>query len=200
MLLPPPKGSGFPQPKKFMKTYIELFTAFFKLGAFTFGGGYAMLPLLQKEIVENKHWATEEELMDYFAVGQCTPGIIAVNTATFIGYYKKGILGGIIATLGIVAPSILIILIIASVLQNFADIEIVQHGLAGIRIAVCVLVLNAVLKMAKSGIKDKIGILIFIVALVLTYFSVLSTVWVVILSGAFGVLIQSLKAKRGVQS
>lgn len=183
-----------------MKTYIELFTTFFKLGAFTFGGGYAMLPLLQKEIVENKHWATEEELMDYFAVGQCTPGIIAVNTATFIGYYKKGILGGTIATLGIVAPSIIIILIIASVLQNFADIEIVQHGLAGIRIAVCVLVLNAVLKMAKSGIKDKIGILIFIVALILTYFSVLSTVWVVILSGAFGVLIQSLKAKRGVQS
>ena len=91
-------------------------------------------------------------------------------------------------------------MIIASVLQNFADIEIVQHGLAGIRIAVCVLVLNAVLKMAKSGIKDKIGILIFIVALILTYFSVLSTVWVVILSGAFGVLIQSLKAKRGVQS
>ena len=96
-----------------MKEYWELFYSFAKIGAFTFGGGYAMLPLIQREVVEKKHWATEEEIMDYYAVGQCTPGIIAVNTATFIGYYKKGIIGGIFATLGVIFPSIVIILLIA---------------------------------------------------------------------------------------
>lgn len=78
-----------------MNIYFDLIFTFMKIGAFTFGGGYAMLPLLQREVVENKHWATQEELMDYFAVGQCTPGVIAVNTATFIGFNKKGVLGGI---------------------------------------------------------------------------------------------------------
>ena len=183
-----------------MKTYIELFWTFTKIGAFTFGGGYAMLPLLQKEIVDTKHWATEEELMDYFAVGQCTPGIIAVNTATFVGYYKKGILGGIVATLGIVFPSIVIILLIASILQNFADLAIVQHALAGIQIAVCVLILNAVIKLAKTGIKDTQGLLIFIVALILTYFSIVSTVWIVVLAGAAGLLIQTIRMKKGDKS
>lgn len=123
-----------------MKEYIELFSTFAKIGTFTFGGGYAMLPLIQKEVVEKKKWASEEEIMDYYAVGQCTPGIIAVNTATFIGYYQKGILGGIVATLGIVFPSIVIILFIAGFLQNFSDLAVVQHALAGIRVAVCVLV------------------------------------------------------------
>ena len=112
-----------------MKEYWELFYSFAKIGAFTFGGGYAMLPLIQREVVEKKHWATEEEIMDYYAVGQCTPGIIAVNTATFIGYYKKGIIGGIFATLGVIFPSIVIILLIASLLQNFSDLAIVQHAL-----------------------------------------------------------------------
>ena len=105
-----------------MKIYIELFLTFAKIGAFTFGGGYAMLPMLQKEVVDKKHWATDEEIMDYYAVGQCTPGVIFVNTATFIGYYQKGIIGGIIATLGVVFPSIVIISLIASILQNFADL------------------------------------------------------------------------------
>lgn len=180
-----------------MKTFMELFFTFFKIGLFTFGGGYAMLPLLEKEIVEKKHWATEEDLLDYFAVGQCTPGIIAVNTATFIGYYKKGVPGGILTTLGIVSPSILIILGIASALQNFSDLPIVQHGLAGIRIAVCVLIFNAVLKMARSGIKDKYGIFIFLSALFLSYFSLLSTIAIVILAAVAGILIQTIKIKRG---
>ena len=144
-----------------MKEYWELFYSFAKIGAFTFGGGYAMLPLIQREVVEKKHWATEEEIMDYYAVGQCTPGIIAVNTATFIGYYKKGIIGGIFATLGVIFPSIVIILLIASLLQNFSDLAIVQHALGGIRVAVCVLVLNAVIKLFKSGVKDFTSTLIF---------------------------------------
>ena len=111
-------GILYMEMRVFMKIYWELFSVFMRIGAFTFGGGYAMLPLIQKEIVDKKHWATEEEIMDYYAVAQCTPGIIMVNTATFIGFYEKGILGAIIATLGVVTPSIIIILLIASVLTT----------------------------------------------------------------------------------
>ena len=95
-----------------MKELLKLFLAFAKIGAVTFGGGYAMLPILQRDIVAKHKWATEDELLDYFAIGQCTPGVIAVNTATFVGYKNKGILGGIFATLGVVFPSIVIITII----------------------------------------------------------------------------------------
>lgn len=179
-----------------MNIYLQLIQSFIKVGAFTFGGGYAMLPLLQREIVENRHWATEEELMDYFAVGQCTPGVIAVNTATFIGYNLKGVLGGIVATLAIIFPSIVIILIIASLLQNFADIAIVQHALAGIRIAVCILIFNAIVKLFKSGISDWIGIVIFVIALIATYLNLLPTIAIVVIFAITGILIQLFKTKR----
>ena len=112
-----------------MKELADLFVTFAKMGLFTFGGGYAMLPLLEREVVDNKKWATKEEIMDYYAVGQCTPGIIAVNVSTFVGYYQKGIAGGIIATLGVVFPSIVIILLIASLIQGFSHIAVVQLSL-----------------------------------------------------------------------
>ena len=115
-----------------MKELMDLFLTFAKIGGFTFGGGYAMLPILQREVVEKKGWATEEELMDYYAIGQCTPGVIAVNTATFIGYKFKGITGGIIATLGCVFPSLVIIAIIAACLQTFAQFAVVQFALSGV--------------------------------------------------------------------
>ena len=105
-----------------MKEYFDLFLTFAKIGGFTFGGGYAMLPIMQKELVEKKDWTTNEELLNYYAVGQCTPGIIAVNVSTFVGYQKKGILGSIFSTLGVVTPSIIIIILIASFLQNFCAI------------------------------------------------------------------------------
>ena len=110
-----------------MKEYKELFLTFFKMGAFTFGGGYAMLPMIEREVVRNKGWATSEEVMDYFAVGQCTPGVIAVNTSTFIGYKLKGIRGGITATLGFTAPSLIIIMIIAAFMTNFSELKAVQN-------------------------------------------------------------------------
>ena len=116
-----------------MNIYLDLFLTFAKVGVCTFGGGYAMLPILQREVVEKKGWATDEELTDYFAVGQCTPGIIAVNTATFIGYKHKGIPGGVLTTLGVVFPSLVIITAIAAFLSNFADIPVVQHALAAMR-------------------------------------------------------------------
>lgn len=152
-----------------------------------------MLPLIQKEIVEKKHWATEEDIMDYFAVSQCTPGIIAVNTATFVGYYQKGIIGGIFATLGVVFPSIVIITIIAGLLQNFSEITYVQHALAGIRVAVCVLVLNAVIKLWKSGVKDTLGIAIFLIALITAYFTNIPTVVIVICAAVTGVIAVHIK-------
>ncbi len=166
-----------------MNIYLDLFWTFFKIGLFTFGGGLAMLPMLEKEVVTNKHWATYDELVDYYAIGQCTPGIIAVNTATFVGYSQKKISGAIVATAGIVAPSIVIIILIASLLTSFADQPIVQHALAGIRIAVCVLIAQAVIKLYKKGVKDGFGMILFGVILVLTYFNLLP-VWLAVVAAA----------------
>ena len=117
-----------------MKQYWELFLAFARVGVMTFGGGYAMIPILEREIVDKHGWATEEELMDYYAVGQCTPGIIAVNTATFIGYKLLGAPGGIVATLGVIFPSVVIITVIAGVLKTFAEVPAVKSAFAGIRV------------------------------------------------------------------
>ena len=145
-----------------MPLLLDLFCAFFRIGLFTFGGGYAMLPLLQREIVEKKHWATEEELLDYFAVGQCTPGIIAVNTATFVGFKEKKLSGAIFATLGVVSPSLVIITVIAALLSNFAHIAAVQNAFAGIRVAVCVLILNSIVKLWKKSVMDKLTFAVFL--------------------------------------
>ncbi|MBQ6857192.1 MAG: chromate transporter, partial [Lachnospiraceae bacterium] len=146
-----------------MNKYLDLFLTFARIGGLTFGGGYAMLPMLQKEVVEKRGWATEEELMDYYALGQCTPGIIAVNTATFVGQNTAGNLGGIVATLGVVFPSLIIITIIAMFLQNFANLPIVQNAFAGIRVCVCVLVFNAVVKLWKKAVVDKKTLIIFLI-------------------------------------
>ena len=183
-----------------MKEYFDLFFTFAKIGAFTFGGGYAMLPMLEKEVVDKKHWATLEEIMDYYAVGQCTPGVIFVNTATFIGYYRKGILGGIVATLGVVFPSIIIIMAIAGLLNNFAEIAAVQHALHGIRIAVCVLIVKATLKLFKTGVKDLFGIALFVIALILTYLSIVPTIVIVVVSAILGITVQMVKTKKEVKS
>lgn len=148
-----------------MKKLLNLFISFSKVGALTFGGGLAMLPLLRKEIVEKQGWATDDELLDYYAIGQCTPGIIAVNTATFIGFNQCGILGGIVATLGVVFPSIIIILLLASILQGFIEYDIVQHALNGIRAVVCALLGHTVISLAKKSLVDIFCIVIFICAI-----------------------------------
>ena len=182
-----------------MKILIELFISFMRIGGFTFGGGYAMLPLIQKEIVERRGWASEEEVLDYFTIGQITPGVIAVNTATFIGYKKAGVLGGVVATLGVIFPSIVIISIIAAVLTNFAELPVVIHAFNGIRACVCVLILTAVYNMAKKSVIDVFTALIFIATAVLTVLKVTSPVVLVIVAGVVGVLFQLFKAKRQVK-
>ena len=169
-----------------MNLYCDLFWTFSKIGDCTFGGGYAMLPILQREVVEKKGWATEEELTDYFAIGQCTPGIIAVNTATFIGYKYKGIPGGVLATLGLVFPSLVIITLIAAFLSNFADIPVVQHALAGINAAVVALIAASVLKLGKSNLKDALSVCIFLAVLLLAFFVDLSPVILIVCAGVVG--------------
>lgn len=177
-----------------MKELLSLYTAFAKIGAVTFGGGYAMLPIIQRDIVEKRGWATKEEIADYYAIGQCTPGIIAINTATFVGYKRKGVPGGIIATLGFVTPALIIITIIAAVLSNFAHLAVVKNAFAGIRVCVCILILNAVINLWKNSVTDAPSLLIFLaVAAVSIIFSVSPAV-MVLLAGVAGIIINSLKA------
>lgn len=175
-----------------MNEYIDLFLTFSRIGGLTFGGGYAMLPMLEKELVENKHWVSEEDLTDYFAIGQCTPGVIAVNVATFVGIKLKGKIGGIVATLGVVFPSIVIITLIAAFLSNFADLAIVNHAFSGLRVCVCVLILNAVIKLFKKAVIDKYTFCIFLVVLAGSVFTSLSPVIFVILAAIAGVAIKVL--------
>ena len=179
-----------------MKELFDLFWTFCKIGALTFGGGYAMLPIIQREIVENKKWSTEKEILDYYAVGQCTPGVIAVNTATFIGYKLRGMTGGIIATIGVVFPSLIIILTIASFLQNFADMAIVQSAFAGIRVAVVALIITTVIKLLKSSIKDYLGVIIAILAFIISAFLGLSPVYVVIAAGLTGFIFKYIRGEK----
>ena len=172
-----------------MPLLLDLFFTFFRVGLFTFGGGYAMLPLLQREVVEKKGWATEEDLLDYYAVGQCTPGIIAVNTGTFVGRKMAGTAGGILASLGVITPSLIIITVIAAVLENFADLPVVIHAFAGIRICVCVLILNAVVKLWKKSVVDKFALGIFLAVFLLSVCTGLSPVWFVLVSAFAGITI-----------
>ena len=171
---------------------LSLFLSFAKVGVMTFGGGYAMIPILEREIVENRKWASSEELMDYYAVGQCTPGVIAVNTATFIGYKVAGNLGGVAATLGVVFPSLVIITLIAGILTNFADIPAVKSAFSAIRVCVCVLIFNAVLKLWKSAVKDRPALVIFILVLGLSMFFNISPVVFVLFCGAAGIALTRL--------
>ena len=175
-----------------MNEYLDLFLVFAKMGVMTFGGGMAMLPILQREIVEDRHWATEEELVDYYAIGQCTPGIIAVNTATF-GQKRKGIAGGILATLGIVFPSLVIISILAGLITNFSDLAWVQNAFAGIQVCVCVLIFNAVVKLLKKSVIDKRTCVIFLLVMACGTLLSLSPVWFVLLAALAGIVLKNLE-------
>ena len=173
-----------------MKILIDLFVTFAKMGAITFGGGYAMLPILQREIVEGKHWATDEELADYYAIGQCTPGIIAVNVATFIGRKYAGITGGIVATLGLVFPSVVIISLLAGVIQAFSSLEWVKHAFAGIRVCVCVLIFNAVIKLFTKAVIDKKTLCVYVLVLAGAVGLNVSPVVFVVVAGIAGVILK----------
>lgn len=182
-----------------MNPYVDLFWTFARIGGFTFGGGYAMLPILQREVVEKREWVTANELTDYYAIGQCTPGIIAVNTATFVGNRAKGTIGGIVATLGVVFPSLVIISLLAAFLQNFADLPIVQNAFAGIRAAVFVLILQAVLKLGKGALVDKVTLAICVMVFLVSVVFSLSPIWLVLAAALAGMLVKGLRTPPAVQ-
>ena len=176
--------------------YLDLFLAFAKIGVMTFGGGYAMLPIIQREIVEKKKWVTEAEVMDYYAIGQCTPGVIAVNTATFIGQKMGGPLFAAAATLGVVFPSLVIITVIAAMLHSFADLPLVKNAFAGIRACVCALILNAVVKLWKKSVVDVPTALIFLAVLALAVFTKLSPVVFVVAAAFAGLALKAWEARK----
>lgn len=155
----------------------------------------AMLPILQREVVENKHWATEEEMVDYYAIGQCTPGIIAVNTATFVGQKQAGVAGGIAATLGVVFPSLVIITILAGLITNFSHLAWVQNAFAGIQVCVCILIFNAVVKLLKKSVVDKRTAVIFVLVLAGSVALSVSPVWFVLVSALAGIVLKGLEVK-----
>lgn len=185
-----------------MKELIDLYLAFLKIGAVNFGGGYAMLPLLEEELGKKRGWVTTDELMDYFAIGQCTPGIIALNVSTFIGNKKKGIPGAVASTLGFLTCPVVLILIIAGFLTNFAELPVVQNAFAGIRVCVCVLILEAIIRLWKKSIVDPIAFVLYIVIFSLMAFSGflpfrVPAAALVIAAGIAGVLLRGHKEVSG---
>ena len=180
-----------------MKLLFDLFISFFKVGALTFGGGYAMLPILEREVTETKQWITREELMDYYAIGQCTPGLIAVNTSTFVGNKLAGPPGGICATIGFLTPGLLAILVVATLLSNIMDYEVVLHAFAGVRVCVFVLIVNTCIKMGRSSIDGPFTFAIFALVLAATIFFSITPAILVILAGVAGVLQGMRASKKG---
>ena len=179
-----------------MQELWTMYAAFFRIGLFTFGGGYAMLPMLQREVVNRYHWATDEELLDCYAIGQCTPGVIAVNTATYVGYRKRGVIGGIAATLGVISPSILIIIVVAMALSPFMTNPYVVRAFAGIRVAVCALIASSVVKLAKKSVKDVWGILLCASAFVIVAVFGASPIWVTIGAAICGLAIGKVREQK----
>lgn len=184
-----------------MNGLLELYWTFVKMGCVTFGGGYAMLPILERELVDKRHWTTMDDLRDYFSIGQCTPGIISLNVSTFIGQRRAGIKGAVVSTMGFLTGPILIILLIASFLQNFAQLEVIQHAFAGIRVCVCVLILQAILRLWKKSVVDGFALALYLAIFVLNAFSGVLPVKVpaavlVIIAGVLGIAASTLKNRR----
>lgn len=175
--------------------YLDLYLTFAKIGSLTFGGGIAMLPMMQSELIDKKHWTTENEILDYYAVGQSTPGIIAVNVATFVGFKEAGILGGIVATLGIITPSVLIITILANLIDSIDHYPNVQKALKGINVAVCALITDSTLNFAKKTSKDFVSILIMIVSFCLIFFFNLKSYIVILGAALIGIIVWFAKKK-----
>lgn len=179
-----------------MQKLFELLWLFAKVGLFTFGGGYAMLPLLKAETVQKRGFLTEEELLDLYSIGQCTPGIIAINVATFIGYRQKGVWGAIFATLGMVLPSLIIIVLIASILKQYMYNRYVAYAFAGIRICVVALIADIVYELWKKNIKIASDVIIFVGTVVLLVMFNISAVWIVLLAAVSALVLGEIKNKR----
>lgn len=177
--------------------YLQIYWSFFKIGALTFGGGYAMLPMIEREIVRNRKWASNEDVIDIFAVSQSLPGAIALNSATQIGYRVKGVLGGVVAMLGAVTPSLIIITLIATVLSLVWGNAILTSAFAGIGVAVCAMILNTVIKFLKTSVVDVICGIIFAAVLVCSLAFKLSPFIYILIAIALGIGIGYIRKNRG---
>ena len=175
--------------------YLKLLLTFAYIGSFTFGGGYSMLPMFQRELVDKRKWLTESEVTDLFSIGQCLPGIIAANTAVFAGYKQKGVPGGIVAALGVVIPPAIFILVLAAFFTNFADLLIVQKAFTGLRVCVSILIINAVLKLRKNAVIDLPTVCIFLVIFVLAVYMLLPVAVLIALAGVSGIVISTIRKK-----
>lgn len=182
--------------KNKLKQFLELYFAFVKIGAFTFGGGLAMMPIMQRELIEKRGWVSEEELVDYFAIGQSTPGIIAVNVATFIGYKKLGWLGGIIGTIGVVTPSWVIIMLLAGAISSVDKYPLAQRALRGINVAVAALLTSVIVKFTKKTIKNFWNALFMLAAFILIYFFKVQSVFIILASLVTGCLLTLYRQKK----
>lgn len=185
--------------KNKLLSFLDLYLTFLKIGSFTIGGGLAMMPMMQKELIQKRHWITDEELLDYYAVGQSTPGIVAVNVSTFVGYKQFGILGGIVATLGMVSTSIIIILILAGLINSIDEYVYVQKALAGINVAVAALLTSVIINFAKKTIKKVINAVYMIIAFVLIYFLKVHSVWIILAALIIGALLSIYRIKKSKQ-
>lgn len=177
-------------------TLWELYFSFLKVGGLTFGGGLAMLPMLQREVIGKRKWVTEEELLDIYAIGQCTPGIIAINTASMIGYKERGVIGSIIATLGEITPSLVLITLLASILTQFEESILLQQAFGGIRVAVCALITQSVITLYKKSIVDLPTLILCLVTVLGTIFLHLSPIVFVVVGILFGLGVQNLKRRK----
>ena len=182
--------------KNKLKQYLELYLTFVKIGAFTFGGGLAMMPIMQRELIEKRGWLTEEELIDYFAIGQSTPGIIAVNVATFVGYKRLGWFGGIIGTIGVVTPSWIIIMLLAGAISSVDKYPLAQKALKGINVAVAALLTSVIVKFSKKTIKSIWNVFFMLLAFTLIYFFKVQSVWIIIASLVTGSLLALYRQKK----
>jgi chromate transporter len=182
--------------KNKLKQFLELYFAFVKIGAFTFGGGLAMMPIMQRELIEKRGWLTEEELIDYFAIGQSTPGIIAVNVATFVGYKRLGWFGGIIGTIGVVTPSWVIIMLLAGAISSVDKYPLAQKALKGINVAVAALLTSVIVKFSKKTIKSIWNVFFMLLAFTLIYFFKVQSVWIIIASLVTGSLLALYRQKK----
>ncbi|MBR0446078.1 MAG: chromate transporter [Oscillospiraceae bacterium] len=179
-----------------LKRCLQVFVSFFKIGAFTFGGGYAMIPLIQKEAVEKRHWVTDEDILDIIAIAESTPGPIAINSATFVGYKAAGVLGSVCATLGVVLPSFVIILLLSFVLKQFSEFKPVVYAFNGIRAGVLALLVKALWTMYKKSPKGWAAYIVMAAAFVLTAIFDFNVIFVLIGCAVFGLVTSSIMERR----
>lgn len=179
-----------------IKNLYNLYFSFAKIGTFTIGGGLAMMPMMQSELIEKRKWITDEELIDYYAVGQSTPGIVAVNVATFVGYKQMGIVGGIFATLGMVTPSLVIIMILASLINSINDFPIIQKALKGINVAVAALLTSTIINFMKKTIKKFTNAIFMMISFLLVFVFKLPSFWIILFALLIGVVLTYKEKKK----